>query len=314
MSKNDKNNNKKKNMTASVISGGLAGCCGKTFTAPLSRIVILLQVGEMTKGLTNNNVTTLGKGENFFSSMKRIFQEEGLLSFWRGNGVSVLHRFPYSGLNFLIFEKSMDILTKSYFNFEETPFIRLSCGGMAGGFATLACYPLDLMRTRLAVSNGNSMNIFNGLNNIIKEEGIKGLYAGITPSLAVAIPNMALGYCFYHTFKAYILASNNPMINFMKDCNDNNNDSTNELSTKGSLCAGAFSGSMCAVITFPVDVIRRRMQVKQLLGEKVGFMKDLFKQDGMRGLYRGVVPEIFKVVPMVAITFSVYEACMNLAK
>ena len=97
---NSINNKKEKNMIASAISGGLAGCIGKTITAPLSRIVILLQVGEMTKGNTNN-MTTLVKGENFFSSIKRIFQEEGLLSFWRGNLVSILHRFPYSGLNFV---------------------------------------------------------------------------------------------------------------------------------------------------------------------------------------------------------------------
>ena len=70
---------------------------------------------------------------------------------------------------------------------------------------------------------------------------------------------------------------------------------------------------MTAIVTYPVDVVRRRLQVQAQYVE-VGrrkpallHLKRIVEIEGLRGLYRGVVPELLKVVPFVGTMFGVYE-------
>jgi solute carrier family 25 phosphate transporter 23/24/25/41 len=76
---------------------------------------------------------------------------------------------------------------------------------------------------------------------------------------------------------------------------------------------GASSGFVSALVTFPLDVVRRRMQIQALHIEKVhqknalGIFAEVFTNEGYRGLYRGLTPELMKVVPMVTTMFGVYE-------
>jgi hypothetical protein len=62
----------------------------------------------------------------------------------------VLHRFPYSALNFTTFEKSRELLVNK-FNYRENGAVRFVCGAVAGTVACVGCYPLDLLRTRLSI-------------------------------------------------------------------------------------------------------------------------------------------------------------------
>lgn len=36
---------------------------------------------------------------------RRIFKEEGFRAFWKGNGVTIVHRLPYSSINFFAYEQ-----------------------------------------------------------------------------------------------------------------------------------------------------------------------------------------------------------------
>lgn len=69
------------------------------------------------------------------------------MSLWRGNGTSVLHRFPFSAINFYVYENMLDITAGRYYlgggndrssiegNNQPTPFARLISGGVAGSTA-----------------------------------------------------------------------------------------------------------------------------------------------------------------------------------
>lgn len=43
----------------------------------------------------------------------------------------------------------------------------------------------------------------------------------------------------------------------------------------------------------------------------VGLFQKIIKQDGLTGLYRGIVPNFMKVVPAVGISYVVYEKSRN---
>lgn len=80
-----------------------------------------------------------------------------------------------------------------------------------------------------------------------------------------------------------------------------------------SLASGCVSGFLTATATFPLDVVRRRMQVygRQHQGQPVSYrqiIQQITSQGrGIRGFYVGILPEYCKVVPGVAIAFCTYE-------
>ena len=74
---------------------------------------------------------------------------------------------------------------------------------------------------------------------------------------------------------------------------------------------------MSALVTFPFDTVRRRMQIQNLhiapedrlsAGQQI---RNIMTREGVRGIYRGLPPELLKVVPMVGTMFLVYEQMKN---
>lgn len=63
---------------------------------------------------------------------------------------------------------------------KETPFIRLICGGVAGAIACTACYPMELVKTRLTVDKKNHYSgIVNTFTSVVRNEGFLRLYKGL---------------------------------------------------------------------------------------------------------------------------------------
>ena len=68
-----------------------------------------------------------------------------------------------------------------------------------------------------------------------------------------------------------------------------------------------------AAVTYPLDVLRRRMQMRGAMGEKFPYrntphaISTIFKTEGVLGFYKGMLPNILKVAPSIAIAFVTYE-------
>jgi solute carrier family 25 phosphate transporter 23/24/25/41 len=306
-----------------LFSGGVAGSVAKTVTAPLSRLTILFQVHSLVTSKNNRPKYAT----SYRIGMQKIIERGGILSMWKGNGTSVLHRFPFSAINFYVYENMLDLTTKhrNLFEFDKSsreknyngrskdapPMARMISGATAGCTACIACYPLDLVRTRLTTElpgQEHYKGISDAFAKIVKSEGILGLYAGIGPTLFVAIPNFAISYTVYGSLKEYVL--DDDLFYNLRKVNVHGEDS---LGLKLTLLCGAASGTLSTVITFPFDTVRRRMQIQNLhIPEPdrltaVGQMKVLMENEGTRGLYRGLGPELLKVMPMVGTMFTVYE-------
>ncbi|KAN0036909.1 hypothetical protein ACTFIV_002232 [Dictyostelium citrinum] len=81
---------------------------------------------------------------------------------------------------------------------------------------------------------------------------------------------------------------------------------------------GALSGAVTMTVCYPLDVLRRRMMIQGIGGNKVLYKngwdatKKILKNEGLVAFYHGIIPAYFKVVPTVAISFAVYEICKDL--
>src|SRR5210317_233788 len=302
-----------------LFCGGMAGSVAKTVTAPLSRLTILYQVHPM--------VTTKEHRPKFsmtiHGGISKIIERGGILSLWKGNGTSVLHRFPFSAINFYVYEGVLDLLNGPHrlsdddedndtSDVQISTFSRLFAGAAAGTTACVACYPLDLVRTRLTTQLENKES-YRGISDafvkIIRNEGFRGLYAGLGPTLMVAVPNFSISWVVYGSLKEYAL-EDELFYNLRKVDTDTGEE---KLGFQLTLMCGAASGTLSTLVTFPFDTVRRRMQIQgqhfapeeRISGAQM--IRSLLKKDGIKGFYRGLTPEVLKVIPMVGTMFTVYE-------
>lgn len=214
----------------------------KTSASPLARLTILLQ----TRGLN-------GAPTDAYGLSRHIIKTEGVLGLFRGNSADILRTMPHTAIQYLSYE---------YFKAVVAPFdesrtkvwSRLFCGGMAGAIGIVSTYPLDMVRSRLAVQSGTSADryrgILHGLQTIRAEEGgIVGLYRGCGMAVVERFPNMAINFATYDICKNVCIE--NDLCEGMHG-------------VMASLACGAVSGIISSTCTFPMDVVMRNLQVTAL--------------------------------------------------
>ncbi|GFP81738.1 mitochondrial substrate carrier family protein b [Phtheirospermum japonicum] len=280
-----------------LLAGGLAGAVSKTCTAPLARLTILFQV----QGMHSSNL----ERASIWREASRIVRDEGVRAFWKGNLVTIAHRLPYSSISFYAFEHYKNVGVGSQGdNISADLCIRLVGGGLAGLTAASVTYPLDLVRTRLTAQTNviYYRGIWHALHTISKEEGVFGLYKGLGATLLRALmqgvgPNLAISFSVYDTARSYWYFHR-----------------PEDSSVLVSLACGSFSGIAASTVAYPLDLVRRRMQLEGAGGRArvyktgiFGTLRHIIRTEGLRGLYRGIVPEYYKVVPSVGIVFMTYE-------
>ncbi|KAJ9167934.1 hypothetical protein P3X46_019521 [Hevea brasiliensis] len=282
-----------------LVAGGVAGGLAKTVVAPLERVKILFQTRR-------DEFKTIG----LLGSIKKIAKTEGIMGFYRGNGASVARIVPYAALHYMTYEQYRRWIIHTFPNVGRGPVLDLVAGSFAGGTAVLFTYPLDLVRTKLAyqVVNSSKVNVqgivstkqeYKGIYDcflkILKESGRRGLYRGVAPSLYGIFPYAGLKFYFYEEMKRHVPEEHKKDILVKLVC-------------------GSVAGLMGQTFTYPLDVVRRQMQVQRLAtsnsAELKGTMETLVmivQTQGWKQLFSGLSINYLKVVPSVAIGFTVYD-------
>ncbi|KAI7692484.1 hypothetical protein SSS_10383 [Sarcoptes scabiei] len=82
---------------------------------------------------------------------------------------------------------------------EEAPvYVCLSCGTVSSTFGQIASYPLALIRTRMQSESGHhNSSMTEMFKNIVKREGPRGLYRGITANIMKVAPAVSISYVVY---------------------------------------------------------------------------------------------------------------------
>ncbi|GAB7360947.1 hypothetical protein MBLNU230_g0930t1 [Neophaeotheca triangularis] len=285
-------------VVASFVAGGVAGAVSRTVVSPLERLKILLQV------------QTVGREEykmGIHKALAKMWREEGFKGFMAGNGTNCIRIVPYSAVQFGSYS-----FYKRFF--EDSPghplgpLQRLSCGALAGITSVTVTYPLDIVRTRLSIQSASFKTLSRdagkklpGMSQTLvhmykTEGGFLALYRGIIPTVAGVAPYVGLNFMVYETVRQY----------FTPEGREN-------PSAFGKLGAGAISGAVAQTCTYPFDVLRRRFQINTMSG--MGYQyKSIFDavrvivgSEGVRGLYKGIAPNLLKVAPSMASSWLSFE-------
>lgn len=271
------------------FAGGLAGAIARTATAPLDRIKLLFQVQAVASSGTSATAYT-GVGQ----AASKIIREEGFRAFWKGNGTNIIRIFPYSAAQLAANDQYKRIVAGE--SGELTVPRRLIAGACAGMTATALTHPLDTVRLRLALPNSGYNGMGHAVVTMVRTEGVMSLYKGLVPTLIGIAPYAALNFASYDLLKRYAYEGGRI-----------------QQSTVSNLLMGATAGTVAATVCYPLDTVRRRMQMKgSMYKNQADALATIWKTEGLRGFYRGWAANTLKVVPQNAIRFVSYETLKGL--
>jgi len=309
------------------VAGGIAGATSRTVVSPLERLKIIQQVQPSSSG---------GQYKGVWRSLVRMWEEEGFAGFMRGNGINCLRIVPYSAVQFTTYEQLKKLFTGNGSRELDTP-TRLISGALAGITSVCSTYPLDLVRSRLSIATASislqnesllaafadsasssisgasrstpktryskaDLSVFGMTLKVMREEGgIRGLYRGLVATAVGVAPYVGINFAAYEALRGAITPPG-------------------RSSTARKLMCGALAGSISQTLTFPFDVLRRKMQVVGMPAGGMGYrysgaidaLRVIIRMEGVRGLYRGIWPNILKVAPSIATSFFTYELVRDL--
>lgn len=179
-------------------------------------------------------------------------------------------------------------------------------------------YPIDTLKFRMqceTVTNGLRGNalIIHTTRSMIRSGGITTAYRGLTVGLLGMFPYAAIDFAVMEALKSYYTNRQARKLNLPFPLSSESISKAQPSPISYALI-GACSGSIGATVVYPVNLLRTRLQAQGTVlhpqvygGFKDVYMKTLEKE-GWRGLWKGITPNLLKVVPAVSISYMTYES------
>lgn len=200
----------------------------------------------------------------------------------------------YSGIQFSAYVRVSELLRdRTACSKSITAFVS---GALAGVTATLATYPLDICRTNFAARSSKAApeTMAGFVRHMYSRRGLRGLFAGIGPGLYGIVPYMGFNFLIYET----LVGEKTPINAGM---------------------AGAIAGATSKVLVYPLDTVKKRLQVQAYYvaaaadadGNKsykgmMDCLRRILKEEGPLSLYRGLAPSVLKNTIATSLSFALY--------
>ena len=137
--------------------------------------------------------------------------------------------------------------------------------------------------------------------------GIRSFYRGLPMGLVGMFPYSAIDLTTFEYCKQYLVDRNAAI---------NNCDASSPSAAPSNFATagiGAFSGAFGASVVYPINLLRTRLQSQGTAIHPptytgiVDVTVKTIRGEGYRGLFKGITPNLLKVVPAVSITYVVYD-------
>jgi len=319
-----------------LFAGAMSAVVSRTCVAPLERV----KMEMMLKQNAGSAVATASQ----------VLNTEGLLGFWKGNALNVLRTAPFKAVNFFSFDMYHQLLVRMMQ--EEGNVQRFTAGACAGVTATVVCFPLDVLRTRMMAKGGGPRygGPISTLAGIVRNEGPQALYTGCLPAVIGMAP---AGSVFYGVFDLL----KHRHLNWAAQQREQQQQGASvrsgqhalqpapqHLEPMYTLLYGAIAGMASEVIVYPLEVVRRRMQLQCMSlaaarasvhrgaaaaaaasttaataaavtaaagtsgwARVVSTVVAVAKAEGFKGFYAGMGPNVLQVLPSAALSYYTYD-------
>ncbi|XP_026667320.1 LOW QUALITY PROTEIN: mitochondrial basic amino acids transporter-like [Ceratina calcarata] len=260
-------------MALDFFAGCLGGCAGIMVGYPLDTIKVHMQTQDYRNPKYKGN----------WHCFRTLLAKESVGGLYRGMSSPVAGVAVVNAIIFGVYGETQR---------RTTDPACLSSHFIAGSLAGIAqspiCSPIELAKTRMQLQTSTTQ--FSGpvecLQHTYKHEGYRGVFKGLGVTLLREAPSFGV---YFLTYEALTRASENKPV-----------------STLCMLLAGGLAGTASWVISYPLDVIKSRIQAG---GNRYSGVIDCLKQsvhtEGYSCLYRGLSSTIIRAFPTNAVTFTV---------
>jgi len=271
-----------------LLFGGFSSCIADIITLPIDFTKTRLQlVGEGGKSRLYNGA---------FDCITKTVQKEGIKALWKGLEPALWRQASYGSLRYGLYTPIKEKLAPGVPKKDLPLGIKILSGALSGAFSSALANPCDLIKVRMMASGMESSSgpayrwFWGAFFNIVKTEGVRGLYIGVGPTVSRATVLAAAELASYDEIKQRILARQ-----ILEE--------GLPLHAVTAMCAGFIAAFACN----PFDVVKSRiMRSSQYSG-----MADCFSQtiqnEGVPALWKGFIPAWTRVGPRVVIIFITME-------
>ncbi|KAK9765413.1 hypothetical protein K7432_006276 [Basidiobolus ranarum] len=275
-----------------TIAGATAGCITSIVTCPLDVVKTILQNQGRHEGGTAYK-GTLG-------TLSRIWTEEGIRGLYRGLGPTIYGYLPTWSIYFSVYNNLKIVLGERTGKSADNVMVHVVSAMGAGAASSIMTSPLWVIKTRFMTQSKNTnyryKNTLDAFGIIFKEEGIRGFYKGLTPSL-LGVFHVAVQFPLYERLKLVLKSRDNK-----------------SFGTFSILVASSSSKMVASIITYPHEVIRTRLQNQVMRPFKyVSIMQTIqmiYREEGWTAFYKGMPTNLIRTVPASALTILTYELMM----
>lgn len=312
-----------------ALAGAAAGAVAKTAVAPIERVKLLMQLRGSISGA---GVGNMGGGQplpliggssgsgvvasnwSAWSVASAVYRKEGVLAFWRGNTPNVLRQGGAAALNFMLMDRYKIAITPLLNLTLHLPSSRphlarqkrrklvssFLSGGLAGGTTTTVLYPIEFMRTRLAMDTGGCIETRlypRGMRDVFcgiwKTDGMRGLYQGYGIALGGVVLYRALHLGGYDACKTELV--------YRRRQEGGASAVEAPLTFLERFGIAQFVSVTAGTVCYPIDSVRRRLMMQaglpldeRLYTNSVHAFRRIFLEEGVRGFYFGIGPNLVR--------------------
>lgn len=275
------------------ISGGVGGVCAVMSGHPFDTIKVRLQ--------TQSNSNRLYTGA--LDCVTKTVKAEGFKALYKGMAAPVLAATPIFALSFTGFGWGKK-LQQSHPEEALGPVKLAVAGAFSGLMTTVMMTPGERIKCILQVQQASPTAgsvKYTGPVHVVKylvaEGGVASLYRGTIATLARDIPASAAYYTSYELIQRNLAPAGD----------------RSKLSVGNTLFAGGTAGVINWLVAIPADVVKSRLQCAPngTYSGTVDCLRQLLKEDGAKGLYRGAVPVLLRAFPANAFCFLGFECAMS---
>ncbi|EGG20007.1 mitochondrial substrate carrier family protein [Cavenderia fasciculata] len=281
MSSNNNSSNAAIQGAKDSIAGTIAGAACLFTGHPFDTIRVRLQTSRAPLGI--------------MECLRNTVQKEGAMALYKGVTSPLVGMMFETAVLFVGYGQMKNLLQKD----PNIPLTLPQCslaGAGAGICASFVLTPVELIKCRLQIQTTGPQKYkgsFDCLVQVMKESGLRGLYRGLGPTLAREIPGNMAFFGVYEGLKRH----------FRKTTGQE------DLPLRYLIVSGGIGGIAYWSIFYPADVAKSSIQVSEgaVSPTLLSTLKNIYRADGIKGLYRGYIPTVLRAFPANAAMFSVYE-------
>ncbi|XP_017890587.1 mitochondrial thiamine pyrophosphate carrier-like [Ceratina calcarata] len=284
-----------------AVAGAISGFVTRCICQPLDVVKIRFQL--QVEPIADHHVS---KYRSLVQAFYTIVKEEGVSALWKGHIPAQVLSVVYGMGQFYSYNIFMKASNRFAFSNEWPYPTKFVAGAGAGFVGTVVSFPFDTIRTRL-VAQSTIRPAYKGITHccscIVKHESPKVFFNGLLPTLLQIIPHSGLQFAFYGFFSdAYKKYRNETDVSFYN-----------------SMVSGSVAGLLAKTAIYPFDLSRKRLQIQGFRDARRGFgtffectglvdcLRVTVKVEGVRGLFKGLLPSQLKATATSALHFTVYE-------